>query len=202
MTRRIGAACAMALTILALAAPATLATPVATDANTYAGLGRVFPDPLAGCQNAGTSPCSPNAKGNIPATQFIGYTEFVNALRAEVMATVLEPLGLTFPQYICMRILSQFPDRSNAELARGANVSPQAMNMVLRGLEERGLVTRPASVSSGRSLPAALTREGEQLLEKTDAGVREAENRLMANLSNRQRADFMAILASLGSDPF
>jgi DNA-binding MarR family transcriptional regulator len=101
-----------------------------------------------------------------------------------------------------MRILSQFPDRSNAELARGANVSPQAMNMVLRGLEERGLVTRPASVSSGRSLPATLTREGEELLEKTDAGVREAEDRLMANLSPRQRAEFMQILASLGSDPF
>ena len=87
---------------------------------------------------------------------------------------MLEPLGLAFPQYICMRILSRFPDRSNAELARDTNVSPQAMNMVLRGLEERGLVTRPASVSSGRSLPAALTREGEELLEKTDAGVRDS----------------------------
>ncbi len=125
-----------------------------------------------------------------------------NALRAEVTSTVLEPLGLAFPQYICMRILSQFPDRSNAELARDTSVSPQAMNMVLRGLEERGLVTRPASVSSGRSLPAALTREGEELLDKTDAGVREAEDRMMANLSDRQRADFMQILASLGSDPF
>jgi DNA-binding MarR family transcriptional regulator len=124
-----------------------------------------------------------------------------NALRAEVTATVLEPLGLAFPQYICMRILSQFPDRSNAELARDTSVSPQAMNMVLRGLEERGLVTRPASVSSGRSLPAALTNEGEELLDKTDAGVREAEDRLMAKLSDRQRADFMQILASLGSDP-
>ena len=98
-----------------------------------------------------------------------------NALRAEVTSTVLEPLGLAFPQYICMRILSQFPDRSNAELARDTSVSPQAMNMVLRRLEERGLVTRPASVSSGRSLPAALTREGEELLDKTDAGVTEAE---------------------------
>jgi DNA-binding MarR family transcriptional regulator len=125
-----------------------------------------------------------------------------NALRAEVTATVLEPLGLAFPQYICMRILSRFPDRSNAELARDTSVSPQAMNMVLRGLEERGLVTRPASVSSGRSLPAALTREGEELLDKTDAGVREAEDRLLANLSGPQRADFTAILASLGADPF
>ena len=69
------------------------------------------------------------------------------------------------------------------------NVSPQAMNMVLRGLEDRGLVTRPASVSSGRSLPAQLTREGEELLTRTDAGVRAAERKLMANLSAEQRRD-------------
>ena len=73
--------------------------------------------------------------------------------------------------------------------------------MVLRGLEERGLVTRPASVSSGRSLPAALTREGEELLERTDAGVRAAERRLMANLTGEQRRDFKRILVALGSDP-
>jgi DNA-binding MarR family transcriptional regulator len=123
-----------------------------------------------------------------------------NALRSEVTSTVLEPLGLAFPQYICMRILSRFPDRSNAELARDTNVSPQAMNTVLRALEERGLVTRPASVSAGRSLPAALTREGKALLAKTDAGVKAAENRLMDKLSSRQRADFKQTLASLGTE--
>jgi DNA-binding MarR family transcriptional regulator len=124
-----------------------------------------------------------------------------NALRSEVCSTVLEPLGLAFPQYICMRILSKFPDRSNAELARDTNVSPQAMNMVLRGLEERGLATRPATVASGRSLPAALTRKGEDLLERTDAGVREAERRLMTTLTSEQRREFKRILVALGSDP-
>ncbi len=122
------------------------------------------------------------------------------ALRSQVTATALEPLGLAFPQYICMRILSKFPDRSNAELARDTSVSPQAMNMVLRGLEERGLVTRPASVSSGRSLPAVLTREGKELLKRTDAGVRAAERRLMANLTSEQRREFKQILVTLGAD--
>ena len=124
-----------------------------------------------------------------------------NALRSEVTATALEPLGLAFPQYICMRILSRFPDRSNAELARDTNVSPQAMNMVLRGLEERGLVTRPATVSSGRSLPAVLTSEGEDLLKRTDSEVRAAERRLMTNLTSEQRREFKRILVALGSDP-
>lgn len=123
-----------------------------------------------------------------------------NALRAEVTATVLDRLGLAFPQYICMRILSKYPGRSNAELARDTNVTPQAMNMVLRALEGRGFVSRPASAASGRSLPAELTADGREALKRTDRGVREAERKLMANLSAEQRREFKAMLVALGSD--
>lgn len=131
----------------------------------------------------------------------LGYLLYrvASALRAEVSASALEPVGLSFPQYICMRILSRFPDRSNAELARDTGVSPQAMNMVIRSLEERGLVTRPAAVASGRSLPAKLTRAGVEVLERTDTGVRAAEQRLMAGLSAEQRREFRTILAALGA---
>jgi DNA-binding MarR family transcriptional regulator len=135
--------------------------------------------------------------------QPLGYllSRVMFALKADVTATVLDPLEVAFPEYLCMRVLSKFPGQSNADLARALNVSPQAMNMVLRGLEERRLLTRPDSVSSGRSLPAQLTREGEELLQRTDAGVRAAEDRLMVNLSDDERYAFKCVLAALGSDP-
>jgi DNA-binding MarR family transcriptional regulator len=135
--------------------------------------------------------------------QPLGYllSRVMHALKTDVAATVLDPLEVAFPDYLCMRVLSKYPGHSNAELARALNVSPQAMNMVLRGLENRGLVSRPASVSSGRSLPAQLTREGEELLQRTDAGVRAAERRLMANLTDEERYEFKRILATLGTDP-
>ena len=120
------------------------------------------------------------------------------ALRTEVIAGVLEPLDLSFPQYICMRILSRSPGRSNAELARDANVSPQAMNMVLRGLQDRGLVTRPATVAAGRSLPAELTKDGVALLVDVDPGVRDAERKVLAPLSEQDRRHFRRLLAELG----
>jgi DNA-binding MarR family transcriptional regulator len=134
--------------------------------------------------------------------QPLGYllSRVANALRAEVTTTVLDPIGLAFPQYICLRILSKYPDRTNADLARYTNVTPQAMNMVLRRLEDRGLVARPTSVTSGRSLPARLTREGEQLLERTDSGVRAAERKLMAGLTAQERQEFKRVLIMLGSD--
>ncbi|CAA9504888.1 MAG: hypothetical protein AVDCRST_MAG30-2140 [uncultured Solirubrobacteraceae bacterium] len=71
---------AIALTLL-FASPA-VATPVATSEQSYSALGRVFPDPLAGCRGGGEgSGCSPHARGNVPATQFVGVDEFVDAMR-------------------------------------------------------------------------------------------------------------------------
>lgn len=131
--------------------------------------------------------------------QWLGYhlSRLTTALRSEVTTTALEPLGLSFPQYLCMRLLSHSPGRSNAELARDVNVSPQAMNMVLRGLQERGLVERPATVAAGRSLPAELTRDGTALLHRIDAGVREAERRVLAPLTERDQHEFRRLLAEL-----
>jgi DNA-binding MarR family transcriptional regulator len=135
--------------------------------------------------------------------QPLGYllSRVMFALKSDVSAAVLDPLEVAFPEYLCMRVLSKYPGQSNADLARALSVSPQAMNMVLRGLEERGLVRRPASVASGRSLPAQLTREGADLLKRTDAGVRAAENRLMVNMTDEERDQFKRTLAALGSDP-
>ena len=61
--------------------PATAsATPVATNDGQYSQYGAVFPDPLGGCNQSGIKPCSPSARGNLPATQFIGYEELVSGL--------------------------------------------------------------------------------------------------------------------------
>ncbi len=134
-----------------------------------------------------------------PATEPLGYLlhRLAAALRTDVTASVLDPLGLTFAQYICIRLLSRRPGRTNAELARDVMVSPQAMNVVVRGLQDRGLVTRPAEVSSGRSRPAELTREGTALLERIDGGVADAEQRVLAPLSDREQRDLRRLLAAL-----
>jgi hypothetical protein len=55
-----------------------MAAPVATSDGAYQGLGRVFPDPQGGCAG---SPCSPSAQGNVPATTFLSYRDFVDGLK-------------------------------------------------------------------------------------------------------------------------
>ncbi|MDR3663430.1 MAG: MarR family transcriptional regulator [Mycobacterium sp.] len=129
----------------------------------------------------------------------LGYllSRIANALRAEITATVLEPLALSFPQYVCLRFLDNRPGMSNAEMARFVGVSPQARNIVVRALQDRDLITRPSTVAAGRSRPTELTRAGRTLLGKTDAGIRTADDQLLADLTEAQRREFRRTLTSL-----
>ena len=128
----------------------------------------------------------------------LGYLlhQVVAALRPEV-AAVLSPLRLTLPEFVCMRMLSMSP---GAELSRQGNVTPQAMNTVLHRLENAHIVARPASVPSGRALPATLTGAGRTLLKRAEAAVREADARVLGKLSAADQREFKRMLATLGSD--
>ncbi|RFZ40092.1 MarR family winged helix-turn-helix transcriptional regulator [Mycobacterium marinum] len=120
-------------------------------------------------------------------------------LRPEV-STALNPLGLTLPEFVCLRILSASPGLSSAELARHTNVTPQAMNTVLRKLEEVGAVSRPASVPSGRALPATLTAPGRALLKRAEVVVRGADDRILAKLTPAEQREFKRMLEMLGTE--
>jgi DNA-binding MarR family transcriptional regulator len=89
---------------------------------------------------------------------------------------------------------------SSAELSRHTNVTPQAMNTVLRKLEEIGAVARPSSVSSGRALPANLTGQGRALLKRAEGAVRGADARILSKLTETQQREFKRMLEKLGSD--
>jgi DNA-binding MarR family transcriptional regulator len=104
------------------------------------------------------------------------------------------------PEFVCLRILSMTPGRSNAELARDTGVSPQAMNNVLRGLQDRGIVSRPTTVSSGRALPAQLTAKGRALLKRAEAAVQTADERVLANLTAAQQREIKRLLDTAAPD--
>ena len=136
----------------------------------------------------------------------VGYVlkQAVVALRSS-MDAVLRPLALTVPQYSCLEVLGQRPGLSNAELARATFVSRQAMNGVLRGLQDRGLVTRPATAPRGRALPTELTVSGREHLQAASAAVRAVERRMLAPLPDthqcRLRDDLAACTAALVRRP-
>lgn len=132
--------------------------------------------------------------------QPLGYLLYrvVAALRAEITA-VLVPLKLSFPDYICLRVLAADPGQSNAELARATNVTPQSMNTVLQRLQDAALLTRPASVASGRSRPAELTARGAALLHRAESAVAHAEHHVLGGLTPPQRQEFRTTLTLLAA---
>jgi len=123
-----------------------------------------------------------------PVELSVGYVlkQVTTALRA-AMDDVLRPLELTVPQYACLELLGQKPGLSNADLARGVFVTRQSMNLVLRGLQDRGLVTRPDVADHGRARPTDLTKAGRGLLQAASIAVRDIERQMLAPLTGAQQ---------------
>ena len=127
----------------------------------------------------------------------MGYLlkEAANALRT-AMEDVLRPLGMTITHYSCLELLAQRPGSSNSDLARGAFVTRQSMNVLLQALERSGYVTRPAEAAVGKVLPARLTPLGRRSLEAATAAVRSVELRMLSGLTPAERsAAFLALQA-------
>lgn len=137
-----------------------------------------------------------------PLSASVGYAlkQAAAALRT-AMEAQLRPLSLTVPQYACLELLGQRPGLSNAELARGAFVTPQSMHGVLRGLQDRGLLERPAAAPHGRARPSVLTPSGRGVLEAASTAVRDVERRMLAGLTEtggrRLREDLGACTSAL-----
>ena len=119
----------------------------------------------------------------------LGYLlkEASSALRA-AMEEVLRPLGMTVTHYSCLELLSQRPGLSNSELARGAFVTRQSMNVLLQALERDGFVTRPAAAPVGKALPARLTPRGRRSLAQATAAVRSVEVRMLREMDSAEQA--------------
>ena len=126
----------------------------------------------------------------------VGYLlkETSSVLRA-AMEEVLRPLGMSVTHYSFLELLAQRPGLSNSELARGAFVTRQSMNVLLQALERDGYVTREAPV--GKALPTRLTPRGRRSLAKATVAVRSVEVRMLAGLTETERASAFRILRSM-----
>ncbi|MFE0631954.1 MarR family winged helix-turn-helix transcriptional regulator [Streptomyces sp. NPDC058864] len=128
-------------------------------------------------------------------TQPVGYRikRAQSALRA-AMDRVLREHGLTVPQYATLDILALHPGMSNAELARATFVTRQSGNVVLRSLQDAGLITRPATADYGRARPAHLTEEGRKRLGAVQASISAIEDRMLRGIPPRRMAELLTDL--------
>ena len=76
---------------------------------------------------------------------------------------VLEPLGLTHPQYLVMLALWEQEPRALSEIARLVRLEPATLSPLVKRLEAQGRVSRGRSPGDERVLEIRLTDEGRAL---------------------------------------
>ena len=91
---------------------------------------------------------------------------------------VLEPLGLTYPQYIVMLVLGESEAASVKAIAGRLHLDPGTVTPILKRLEKAGLVTRRRDVKDERILQVSLTEEGQATRQR----LQDARHRLLCSI--------------------
>lgn len=76
---------------------------------------------------------------------------------------LLDPLGLTYTQYICMMVLWEEGESSIAHLGKRLYLDSGTLTPVVRKLEDKGYVARRRDEADERVVDVALTDQGRQL---------------------------------------
>jgi DNA-binding MarR family transcriptional regulator len=105
-------------------------------------------------------------------------------LRAKGAA--LKPVGLTLPQYVALSELDREPGVTGATLARSSLVTPQAMMVVLKALEEQGLITRTPHPRHPNVLELHITGAGREALDAGRQQVQPVERRVVSAFSSNE----------------
>ena len=83
-----------------------------------------------------------------------------------VYKPLLEPLGLTYPQYLAMLVLWEREGMSVSEIGQRLHLDSGTLTPLLKRLEAAGLVRRARDAGDERQVRIALTPKGRALHEK------------------------------------
>ena len=81
---------------------------------------------------------------------------------------VLQPLGLTHPQYLVMLALWERSPRTVSDIGATLLLDPATLSPLLKRLESAGLVLRARSVADERALDVQLTADGAALRSRAE----------------------------------
>jgi DNA-binding MarR family transcriptional regulator len=85
-----------------------------------------------------------------------------------VYRPLLEPLGLTHPQYLVMLALWERAPMSVRDIAQALQLDSPTLSPLLKRLEAAGLITRTRSEIDERQLAIELTAQGRELRQMAD----------------------------------
>jgi DNA-binding MarR family transcriptional regulator len=114
-------------------------------------------------------------------------------IRAKTSA--LKSIGLTPAQYVALHELDAQPGITAATLARACLVTPQAMMILLKSMEQQGLITRSLHPRHANVLELHMTDVGHEALHSARQRVEPVEAHVFGAYSARELAVFREHLA-------
>lgn len=93
-------------------------------------------------------------------------------------SAALKPVGLTLAHYVALVELDLQPNITGAALARASLVTPQAMMVVLKSLEDQGLIKRAPHPRHANVLELHMTDAGREALVAGRARIAPIERRV------------------------
>jgi DNA-binding MarR family transcriptional regulator len=110
-------------------------------------------------------------------------------------SAALKSVGLTPSQYVALFELDQQPGITAATLARTCLVTPQAMMILLKTMEQQGLITRSSHPRHPSVLELHMTEVGREALHSGRERVDPIERRVFGAFSPKDMAAFREFLS-------
>jgi DNA-binding MarR family transcriptional regulator len=110
-------------------------------------------------------------------------------------SVALKLVGLTPGQYVALVELEQQPGITAASLARACLVTPQAMMILLKTMDQQGLITRTAHARHANVLELHMTDVGREALREARKRVDPIEQRVFGAFSAKDLAAFRELLS-------
>ena len=111
---------------------------------------------------AASSPATPQATSDLLALDRQVCFALAVASRNVIglYRPLLEPMGITHPQYLVMLALWEEAPLKVSELARRLSLEPATLSPLLKRLESTGMITRGRDPRDDRALAVSLTAKG------------------------------------------
>ena len=111
----------------------------------------------------------------------------VSRLITQAYRPLLEPLGLTYPQYLVMMVLWEQDNQTVGDICRHLMLDTNTLTPMLQRMEREGLLVRTHGISDGRQTLVSLTKKGLHLEERAkDIPAQMSKNWHGDTLSNDQ----------------
>jgi len=110
-----------------------------------------------------------------------------------------ESLNLTQLQYIILSALEEMGTSDQVTLGGYTALDRNTVAVVVRKLEERGLVSRHRNPEDRRSMVVQLTQEGERLRAAAEPAVEEVQKEILAPLAPDEQQALLTLLQTLAN---